>query len=150
MKKLIGVLILVLIIASGCTKSSGTLTCKSNITSDNSTYKIKMESKVTYKNNIVERVTTKEEITTTTVDQATSFKELLDNAYSKYNEITGFTNVIEQKDKVIISKTTIDYKNIATEKLISIDESNKNLIKDGKVSLEDMKKNLEASGATCK
>jgi hypothetical protein len=93
MKKILGVLLLVLVIASGCTKSSGTLTCKSNITSDNSTYKIKMESKVTYKNKIVERVTTTEEITTTTVEQATSFKELLDNAYAKILSLESVSNV---------------------------------------------------------
>ena len=150
MKKKIGVLLLTLttlVLTSGCGKESGTMTCTNEI--ENGNYKTNLEAKITYSKKVVDKVVTTEEIMTDDDNKAKDFKELLENYYASYNKLDGFTNTVEVKNKKVISKTTIDYHAVDTDELIKIDESNKALIKDGKVSLDDMKESYKSQGARC-
>ena len=151
MRKKIGVLLLTLttlVLTSGCQKESGKMTCTNEITNGN--YQTNLEAKITYSNKFVDKVTTVEEIMTDADSKAKDFKELLDNYYASYNKLEGFTNKVEVKNKKVVSKTTIDYHLIDTKELIKIDESNKALVKDGKVSIDDMKESYVNQGARCR
>ena len=57
---------------------------------------------------------------------------------------------MEVNNKTITSQTTIDYKVIDTDKLSEIDEANKLMITDGKVTIESIKSNFRSQGATCR
>ena len=63
--------------------------------------------------------------------------------YNKYN-------VTEINGNTFTSTVDIDYEKIDTEKLISIDSSNSQLIKNGKIDINDIKNIYESIGATCK
>ena len=151
MKKKIGVLLLVLttlVLTCGCEKESGTMTCTNEIKNGN--YTTNLKATITYSKKVVDKVVTVEEIMTDEDSKADDFKTLLDNYYVSYNKLEGFTNTVEVKNKKVISKTTIDYHAIDTDALIKIDESNKALIKDGKVALDDLKETYKQQGARCK
>ena len=150
MKRKIGVLILLILLTCGCSKKSGTLTCTNETKSENNTYTSTLESKISYKDGYVTTVTTKEEIVAKTDEQAKEFKNILESYYIEYNQVEGFTNTIEQKNKTVTSLTTIDYKNIDTNKLIKLDEGNKSIIKNGKVYIKDIKNSFVEQGASCK
>ena len=151
MKRKIGVLLLVLttlVLTCGCEKESGKMVCTNEITNGN--YKTNLKATITYTKKYVDKVVTVEEIMTDEDSKADDFKTLLDNYYISYNKLEGFTNTVEVKNKKVISKTTIDYHAIDTDELIKIDESNKALVKDGKVALEDLKESYKSQGARCK
>lgn len=151
MKKKIGVLLIfAVLLTCSCSKKSGTMTCTNTVESDNGTYTSNLESKITYEDGYVNTITTEEVIKTKTDSQAKDFKELLDNYYIKYNKINGYSNTVVVNNKTVTSKTTIDYKNLDIKEFVKIDEANKQLIKDGKVLLEDIKANLKQQGARCK
>lgn len=151
MKKKIGVLLIfAVLLTCSCSKKSGTMTCTNTVESNNGTYTSNLESKITYEDGYVNTITTEEVIKTKTDSQAKDFKELLDNYYIKYNKINGYSNTVVVNNKTVTSKTTIDYKNLDIKEFVKIDEANKQLIKDGKVLLEDIKANLKQQGARCK
>lgn len=151
MKKKIGVLLIfAVLLTCSCSKKSGTMTCTNTVESNNGTYTSNLESKISYEDGYVNTITTEEVIKTKTDSQAKDFKELLDNYYIKYNKINGYNNTVVVNNKTVTSKTTIDYKNLDTKEFVKIDEANKQLIKDGKVLLEDIKANLKQQGARCK
>ena len=137
-----------LVLTCACSKSSGTMTCTNKV--ENGNYTSVVESKINYEDGYVTTMTTKEETTAPTDEAAEDFKILLDNVYIKYNRLEGFTSTIEVKNKTVTAVTTIDYKTIDLKKLGEIDESNKAMVEDGKVSLEKIKANFKNQGATCK
>lgn len=137
-----------LVLTCACSKSSGTMTCTNKV--ENGNYTSVVESKINYEDGYVTTMTTKEETTAPTDEAAEDFKILLDNVYIKYNRLEGFTSTIEVKNKTVTAVTTIDYKTIDLKKLGEIDESNKAMVEDGKVSLQKIKANFKNQGATCK
>lgn len=80
------------------------------------------------------------------------YKEAVDNVYKPYKDVKHYEAIVEVKDNVLTSIVEIDYSKIDTDKLISIDKNNAQLIKDGKVKVDDIKSYYESSvvGATCK
>ena len=137
-----------LVLTCACSKNTGTMTCTNKV--ENGNYTSVVESKINYEDGYVTTMTTTEETTAPTDEAAEDFKVLLDNVYIKYNRLDGFTSNVEVKNKTITSITTIDYKTIDLKKLGEIDESNKSMVEDGKVSLEKIKANFKNQGATCK
>ena len=137
-----------LVLTCACSKSSGAMTCTNKV--ENGNYTSVVESKINYEDGYVTTMTTKEETTAPSDEAAEDFKILLDNVYIKYNRLDGFTSNIEANNKTVTSIITIDYKTIDLKKLGEIDESNKSMVVDGKVSIDKIKANFKNQGATCK
>ena len=137
-----------LVLTCACSKNSGTMTCTNTV--ENGNYKSVVESKINYEDGYVTTMTTKEETTAPSDEAAEDFKILLDNVYIKYNRLDGFTSNIEAKNKTVTAITTIDYNTIDLKKLGEIDESNKAMLVDGKVSIDKIKANFKNQGATCR
>lgn len=140
-------LILGILIICGCTPKNGTLTCTNRMNKNgivlNTDYTVK------YKNNYVTMVKTVEVIEAKK-EVLLEYQEALKSSYEPYNELDGYQNEIVIKKGTLISTTMIDYSKIDTKKLISLDQNNKTVVKDGKVKLEDMKKIYQEMGAICK
>jgi len=63
----------------------------------------------------------------------------------KWNKNYG----ISVDGNTLTSTVDIDYAKIDTKKMIEIDSANGQLIKDGKIKLEDLKSAYETIGASC-
>lgn len=80
------------------------------------------------------------------------YKDAVENVYKPYKDVKHYSAKVEVKDDTLTSTVEIDYSKVDTDKLISIDANNAQLIKDGKVKIDDIKSYYESSvvGATCK
>ena len=79
------------------------------------------------------------------------YKEAVENVYKPYKDVDNYSAKVDVKDYVLTSIVEINYAKIDTDKLISIDKNNAQLIKNGKVKIDDIKSYYESSvvGATC-
>ncbi len=151
MKKFLAIitLLIVTIVTSACQSKSGQLTC-SITTTPNENTTLSSEYIINYKNNYVTKLKTKEIITSETKEDLETYKEALNAAYSSYNDIEYYSNTVSIEDNNLISSTIINYEKIDTNKLIEIDSNNHSLIKNGKVSIKDLKDMYIKNGCTCK
>lgn len=80
------------------------------------------------------------------------YKEAVENVYKPYNDVEHYDAKVEVKGNTLTSTVTIDYSKVDTDKLIKIDQNNAQLIKKGKVNIDDIKSYYESSviNATCK
>ena len=151
MKKIITglTLILLVLITSACGNKSGQLTCtmKNNIQEG-----IVLESKyiIDYQNDYVTKLKTTETIKADNKEDLTTYKEALEQAYEEYNNIEYYQNNISIENNTLISSTIINYEKVDTEKLIEIDSNNKQLIKNKKILLKDIKEMYKENGCNCK
>ena len=106
--------------------------------------------KVDYKGNYVTKVKSVEIVKSDDSEYLNTLKEQTENIYSAYNNIENYNYKTEINGNTFTSTVDIDYEKIDTEKLISIDSSNSQLIKNGKIDINDIKNIYESIGATCK
>lgn len=146
------VLLIGIILLTGCSKkeeAAKTTTCKRITTlSDN----IKMDLKYTITYNKKEYVTKVYSIETVTSDNTSvlnSYKTQVEKVYEPYKDIKYYDYDVRIENKKLISEVTIQYDKIDTDKMIKIDSANSNLIKDGKVKLDDIKTYYTSMGITC-
>ena len=126
-----------------------TLTCSINGKVTNGT-EIKNEYIITYKGKYVKELKSIETATTTDQTALKKYKESVEEMYSKNKDIEYFNYDIKLEDDTLISTVIIDYDNIDTDALIKVNPTNEELIKDGKVNINDLIKEYEKTGATCK
>ena len=126
-----------------------TLTCSISGKVTNGT-EIKNEYIITYKGKYVSVLKSIETATTTDQTALKKYKESVEEMYSKNKDIEYFNYDIKLEDDTLISTVIIDYDNIDTDALIKVNPTNEELIKDGKVNINDLRKEYEKTGATCK
>ena len=68
----------------------------------------------------------------------------------KEDVLDYYQNNIKIKGKTLTSTTTINYAKIDTDELIRIDEGNGQLIKNGKVNINDLEEAYKQNGFNCK
>lgn len=106
--------------------------------------------KVTYKGEDVTLLESVEKVDCDSKNVLKTYKETVENTYKPYKDVEHYEYNVETKDKTLTSTVKADYEKIDTDKLIEIDDSNKALIKDGKVKLDILKATYELLGAECK
>lgn len=111
---------------------------------------IKTEYKIYYDDMYVSKLISKEEVTCNDDDILIEYRDKLKENYSLYNDVKYYNNSVRLKNNTLISITEINYKKIDTKKLISIDSSNRRLIKNDKIYIKDIYKEFKNSGAKCK
>ncbi len=152
MKKgiLVSCLALVVLTLTGCGDDSvKTMKCSSHLNQNG----IKTESKyeVTYKGKYVETVKTVETMETDkdSADALEEVKKGIEALYADYAKLDHYDNEVKIEENVLTSTTNIDYTKVDTDAMIKINSAMGQIIKDGKVSIDDMKSLYEAAGATC-
>ena len=141
-------LALVALTLTGCGDDSvKTLKCSSHLTQNG----IKTESKyeVTYKGKYVETVKTVETMETDSTEALEAAKSTIETMYAEYTKLDHYDNEVKIDGNVLTSTTNIDYTKVDTEAMIKVNSAMGQIIKDGKVSIDDMKSLYEAAGATC-
>ena len=78
-----------------------------------------------------------------------TYKASVEKTYEPYKDLEHYNYNVEIQDKTLVSTVEIDYSQIDTEKMISIDSANGSLIKNGKIKISDLKSVYEAAGITC-
>lgn len=141
-------LFLFVFLLSGCENEVKTMTC-TKTTNQNNT-KMSLNYEVDYKGNYVTKVKSVEIVESDDSEYLNTLKEQTENIYSAYNNIENYNYKTEINGNTFTSTVDIDYEKIDTEKLISIDSSNSQLIKNGKIYINDIKNIYESIGATCK
>ncbi len=76
-------------------------------------------------------------------------KKSIENTYSIYSDIKYYEYDVNINENKLISTVNIDYDKIDLNKLVSIDEGNKNIIVDNRVSLSYLKNMYESLGSVC-
>ncbi len=138
--------IIILLITNG--HKSGKMKCVYTSTSDaietSSIYLI------TFKNNIVSNLETKEVIVSNDKTMLNEYKTALELVYSEYNNLEYYDNTVTLKDNKLTTITKVNYEKLDINKFISIDKNNKELFNNNKVNLSTLKKIYKKNGAKCK
>ena len=74
----------------------------------------------------------------------------VEDLYSPYKDVEYYEYNVDVTDNKLTSTVDINYAKVDTDKLLEIDSANGQLIKDGKISVDDIKSVYESLGATCK
>lgn len=147
MKKIIVLVCFSLLLLTGCSSEVKNMTCTRTLNQDGMAVDLKYE--VEYANDVVKRVKSTEKITSETPELLKTYKTNIEATYSPYKDIEHYNYDVTIDGNVLTSSTEIDYEKIDTDKMIEIDSANGQLIKDGKIRIEDLTSAYEALGATC-
>lgn len=138
--------LVVLLITSG--HKSGKMKCVYTSTSDvietSSIYLI------TYKNNIVNNLETREVIVSNDKNMLDEYKTALELVYSEYNGLEYYDNSVTLKNNKLTTITKVNYEKLDINKFISIDKNNKDLFTNNQVKLSTLKKIYKKNGAKCR
>lgn len=137
-----------LVLVTGCSTSEKTLVCTRTTNQEN--LKMNLNYTVEYSGKYVNKVKTTEKLESSSKELLETYKNSIESLYSPYKDIDHYNYNVIIEDETLTSTTDIDYSKIDTDKLIKVDSANKQLIKDGKVAVEDLKKAYESLGAECK
>ena len=144
----LGVFILLLVTGCGNNNSMESMTCTR--TMNQSGIKTSLKYNVKYKGDYVSRIKTVETVETDSSDILNTYKEQIESLYSPYKDVEYYDYNVDVTDNKLTSTVDINYEKVDTDKLLEIDSANGQLIKDGKISVDDIKSVYESLGATCK
>ena len=141
-------IVLTIVIGYNIKISSGILVCTNNYDEDNVSFKTIYQ--VEYKNKYATKLVSVETIETYDNTLLNDYKTNLEMMYFKFNQIPYYENTISIKENKLTSKTVIDYSKIDLNELISVDSSFNEVIKNNKISINQLKKQYKETGAICK
>lgn len=111
--------------------------------------KVKLNYTLYYQGEYLQLLHSKEEILTQSQDILDEYQTAYINIYKHYENLEHYnTSVIRTKNSVT-NDTIINYNKIDTDKLLEIEGTEDNIIKDGKVKLDDWLNFAEQFGTTC-
>lgn len=150
-KILISILAIMLVIITGCDKKEEEkeIVCNLDLTPMTGTT-IKSEYKITYTKDYVNRIQSKEEITSDNELYLETTKNEVEKTYSDYKDIKYYDYDVKIDGDTLTSTADINYAKIDTDELIKKNKAMSLFIKNGKFAVEDAKTMYETLGAKCK
>ena len=144
-KNFVVLLVLSVILLSGCGVKKETLTCTSvdeTITETKPTNEVKVDFEG--KDIVKLAMNIDVEVSEQYKDYVNVFKEKMEEQFASFEDQTGMTVDVSEKDNKVLVRLNADYKNMdsKTKKELGI-------VNEG-ANLEDVKKSLEDEGFTCK
>ncbi len=139
-----------LLLITGCGKSSNFESMTCTRTMNQNEIKTSLKYNVQYEGDYVSKIKTIETIETDNVDTLNTYKEQIESLYSPYKDVEYYKYDVDINDNKLTSTVDINYKKVDTDKLLEIDSANGQLIKDGKIRVDDIKSVYESLGAICK
>lgn len=154
MKKVYSFLIIVgfiFLCLVGCTNEKEALTkCTLTQTDEAETYKLNATYNIYSKGSLVDRVVTKEIVTSNTKSVLEYFETYAVSTYKKMNKAySGYTYTTNMTDNQITIDTTIDYTKMDLKKFANDNEGMDQFIEDDRMKLEGVIAIYEQMGATC-
>lgn len=139
-----------LLLITGCGKSSNFESMTCTRTMNQNGIKTSLKYNVEYEGDYVSRIKTVETVETDDTDILNTYKDQIESLYSPYKDVEYYEYNVDVTDNKLTSTVDINYAKVDTDKLLEIDSANGQLIKDGKISVDDIKSVYESLGATCK
>jgi uncharacterized lipoprotein YehR (DUF1307 family) len=153
MKKLIYVVLFLalIVLLKGCKEKEVITKCSLTDNQVNSGYKTKNEYEIYSKDEIVNKVTIKQVITSNNEELLNKFKKDLEESYKNNNSrYKGYSVKIDLKKNKLIAESTINYDKMDLNKFIKDNKAMKEFInKDNKLTLQGAKKMYLNIGAKC-
>lgn len=138
----------IVLLGTGCGNTEKKMTCSR--TMDQNGMKAELKYEVTYSKDTVKRIKSTETITSDSEVTLNAYKKSVEQIYSPYKDLEHYKYSVTVDGDKLTSIADINYEKVDTDKMIKIDSANSQLIKNGKVSLKDIKSAYESVGATCK
>lgn len=126
-----------------------TMSCTRTAKQDENT-SFDLKYTVKYTGNYVNSIASKEVVTSNDTNVLNQYKTQVESIYKPYKDVDNYYYNVRIENNQLISETSIDYDKIDTDKMIEIDSANAQLIKDGKISINDLKTVYASFGITCK
>ena len=139
-----------LLLVTGCGNSNNMESMTCTRTMNKNGIKTSLKYNVEYEGDYVSRIKTVETVETDDTDILNTYKDQIESLYSPYKDVEYYEYNIDITDNKLTSTVDINYAKVDTDKLLEIDSANGALIKDGKISVDDIKSVYESLGATCK
>lgn len=153
MKKILSALLIIVGVfaIAGCEgkEAEKTLVCTRTATIADGV-KMDLRYEVEYKGDYVTKLDSTEKVIADNKEYLDAYEATILQTYEPYKDIEHYDYDVEVEGNTLTSKVEVDYDEIDTDKLISIDSANGSLIKDGKIKISDMQAVYESVGATCK
>ncbi len=143
----LGVFILFLVTGCGNSDNTSSMTCTR--TMDQNNIKTSLKYNVEFKDGYVLRIKSVETVETSSSDILDTYKEQIESLYSPYQDVDYYEYNVNIEDNKLTSTVDINYEKVDTDRLLEIDSANGQLIKDGKISVNDIKSVYESLGAIC-
>ena len=141
--------VFILFLVTGCGNSNDALSMTCTRTMNQNNIKTILKYNVEYKDDYVSRIKSVETIETDSSDILNTYKEQIESLYSPYQDVDYYEYNVEIQDNKLTSTVDINYEKVDTDKLLEIDSANGQLIKDGKIRVDDIKSVYENLGAIC-
>ncbi len=146
MKKVILLVCFSVFLTAGC-GAEKTMTCSR--TMNQSGMQVDLKYEVNYSNDTVKRVKSTEKVTSDSKELLDNYKTTIEATYEPYKDLESYDYNVSIDGNTLTSTADINYEKVDTKKMIEIDSANSQLIKNGKVSVNDLKSAYESLGATC-
>lgn len=144
--------ILLSLLISGCDSGKQTtMTCTATTSDKINGYDVASEYKVIAIDGKVDKVISKEKVTSKSSEMLDAFEKQLDETYKKVNDnYGGYTYNIKRGTNEVTSDVEIDYNKMNLDLFVKDQPILKQYLKDGKLSVDGLRKIYEQIGATCK
>lgn len=149
MKKiLLSILLVTICLITGCgTKQEKTMTCTRTLSQ--SGIKMDLTYIIKYKDDYVTNLESIETVISDDNNILETYKKEAESIYKPYNGIKYYDYSVEIEGDTLVSTLNINYSKVDTDKMIKVDSSNKQIIKDGKVKLSDVESIYKQIGLNC-
>lgn len=127
--------------------TSKVLTCSR--TGDVTNGEATLSYKIYYKDDNINILHSTEKVTSSEKSILDEFEEAYKKIFSNYKDLEYYDNTVTRNDNSVTNDTVINYKKIDTDKLLSIEGKEDNIIVDGKAKLSKWQKLAKKFGATC-
>lgn len=146
MKKNFLIIVCLVVFLTACGKKR-ILYCTAE--SEMSGYSISLSYQIEHDGKYVSRLKSVEKVSSVDGFILSSFEQMINDDQEKYKDLKYYKYSTEIKDDVLTGIVDINYKKVNTVKMINLDSNNQELIKNGKVSIDDIKLYYEDLGTTC-
>ena len=124
------------------------LTC-SREASAGSGVDVNLDYEIYYQGEYIQILHSTEQVVTDDQDTLDEYEDAYKGIYKNYEGLKYYDNTVTRTNDSVTSDTVINYGKIDTDKLLAIEGEDYNVIKDGKVKLDDWLEFAEQFGTKC-
>lgn len=124
------------------------LTC-SREASAGSGVDVNLDYEIYYQGEYIQILHSTEQVVTDDQDTLDEYEDAYKGIYKNYEGLKYYDNTVTRTNDSVTSDTVINYGKIDTDKLLAIEGEEDNVIKDGKVKLDDWLDFAEQFGTKC-
>lgn len=141
----------ILFLLSGCGAKEKTIECTLSSNDKINGYQLNSTYTIYAKGDSVEKVVTKEEVTSDSEEILNYFESTLKTTYEAADKAYGgYQYSVDKKDNKVVSDVTIDYNKMNVKQYVTDVPALKNYVKNDKLTVEGLTSLYEGMGATCK